>query len=47
MLLAGIHIKNHPGLNGNSDADVIFHAITNAISGITGVNILGGVSDKM
>ena len=32
---------------GNSDADVVLHAITNAISGITCKNILGKVSDDM
>ena len=36
-----------PGLDGNSDADVVLHALCNAISGITTVNILGGVADKM
>ena len=32
---------------GNSDADVVLHAITNAVSGITCVNILGKISDDM
>lgn len=36
-----------PGLAGNSDADVILHAITNAVSGLTGVNILGAPADKL
>lgn len=31
----------------NSDGDVVFHAITNAISGITCKNILGKISDDM
>ena len=34
-------------MNGNSDADVVLHAITNAISGITCKNIIGKVSDEM
>jgi len=47
LVLGGVRIDGCPGLAGNSDADVILHAVTNAISGITGVNILGAVSDKM
>ncbi|MDD2534513.1 MAG: 2-C-methyl-D-erythritol 2,4-cyclodiphosphate synthase [Eubacteriales bacterium] len=35
------------GLSGNSDADVVLHALTNAISGLTGVNILGKISDEL
>ena len=38
----------HPfGLEGNSDADVVFHSITNSISSITGINILGDVADQL
>lgn len=40
-------IDGCPGLEGNSDADVILHAVTNAVSGITGVNILGARSDSL
>ena len=47
LILGGIKIDDCSGLDGNSDADVILHALTNAVSGITGVNILGAVSDKM
>ncbi len=47
LVLGGITISGCPGLSGNSDADVILHAITNAISGISGINILGAVADKM
>jgi 2-C-methyl-D-erythritol 2,4-cyclodiphosphate synthase len=47
LILGGI-IFNHPqGLKGNSDADVILHSITNAISSITGVNILGTKADEL
>ena len=46
-VLAGIEIDGCPGLKGNSDADVVLHSITNAISGITSVNILGGVADDL
>lgn len=34
-------------LEANSDGDVVLHAVTNAISGITGVNILGKIADTM
>jgi 2-C-methyl-D-erythritol 2,4-cyclodiphosphate synthase len=47
LMLAGIRIDGCPGLAGNSDADVVLHALTNAVSGITGVNILGAVSDEL
>jgi 2-C-methyl-D-erythritol 2,4-cyclodiphosphate synthase len=47
LILGGITIPGAPGLAGNSDADVILHAITNAISGISGVNILGKISDEL
>lgn len=47
LILGGVVFENNPPLDGNSDADVILHSITNAISGITCVNILGEKSDKM
>jgi len=47
LVLGGIIIPENCGLEGNSDADVIFHALTNAISGISCINILGAVSDEM
>lgn len=47
LILGGVSISGCPGLSGNSDADVLLHAITNAISGISGVNILGKVSDDL
>jgi 2-C-methyl-D-erythritol 2,4-cyclodiphosphate synthase len=47
LILAGLEFPNEPGLEGNSDADVVLHAIINAISGITGVNILGAIADEL
>lgn len=48
LMLAGIEIQDGtPGLLGNSDADVVLHALTNAISGISGTNILGKISDEL
>ncbi|MBP7176762.1 MAG: 2-C-methyl-D-erythritol 2,4-cyclodiphosphate synthase [Thermoclostridium sp.] len=46
LKLGGIFLEGTP-LMGNSDADVVLHALTNAVSGVTGVNILGAVADKM
>lgn len=47
LILGGIEIDGAPGLSGNSDADVVLHALTNAVSGITCYNVLGAVSDRM
>ncbi len=47
LVLGGIEIEGCPGLAGNSDADVVLHALTNAISGITCVNILGKIADDL
>jgi 2-C-methyl-D-erythritol 2,4-cyclodiphosphate synthase len=46
-ILGGILIPGVPGLQGNSDADVVFHAVCNAVSGLTAVNILGAFTDKL
>ena len=47
LIMGGITIDGCVGLAGNSDADVVLHAITNAISGISCVNILGKISDDL
>ncbi len=47
LILAGVEFPDEPPLAGNSDADVVLHALTNAVSGISGKNILGEVSDYM
>ncbi|NLL05289.1 MAG: 2-C-methyl-D-erythritol 2,4-cyclodiphosphate synthase [Clostridiaceae bacterium] len=47
LILGGVVFEDAPPLEGNSDADVILHSITNAISGVTCVNILGPVSDDL
>ena len=47
LILAGVMIPGIEGLEGNSDADVLFHALTNAVSGISCVNILGAIADEM
>jgi len=47
QMLGGFWIAESPTLSARSDGDVILHALTNAISGITGVNILGEKADHM
>lgn len=47
LILGGVVFDDAPPLEGNSDADVILHSITNAISGVTCVNILGPISDDL
>lgn len=47
LVLGGVIFENYPPLEGNSDADVVLHSITNAISGVTCVNILGKIADEM
>ena len=47
LILGGVIFDGYPPLSGNSDADVILHSITNAVSGITCVNIIGKPADDM
>ena len=47
LVLGGVVFEGEPPLEGNSDADVILHSVTNAVSGVTCVNILGGISDEL
>lgn len=47
LTIAGILIQDATPLKGNSDADVVLHAITNAFSSISGVPILGAKADEL
>ncbi len=47
LVLGGIEFEENFSMLANSDGDVILHAITNAVSGITGKNILGKIADDM
>ncbi|MDB5102337.1 MAG: 2-C-methyl-D-erythritol 2,4-cyclodiphosphate synthase [Fibrobacteres bacterium] len=47
LVLGGVTFKEPYALEGNSDSDVILHAVTNAVSGITGKPILGPIADRM
>jgi len=41
LILGGIHIPFEHGLQGHSDADVLLHAICDALLGAAGLNDLG------
>jgi 2-C-methyl-D-erythritol 2,4-cyclodiphosphate synthase len=47
LVIAGVIFEDQPGFNANSDGDIVFHAICNAISSLTGVLILGGIADDL
>lgn len=47
FILGGVVFDGVTPLAGNSDADVVLHALTNAISGVTCVNVLGKIADDM
>ena len=43
-IIAGIIFDDVPGLDADSDGDVVYHAICNAITSLTGVPILSGIA---
>jgi 2-C-methyl-D-erythritol 2,4-cyclodiphosphate synthase len=47
LVLGGLPIPGCPGLAGNSDADVVLHAVTNAVSGLHGTPVLGAMTDEL
>jgi 2-C-methyl-D-erythritol 4-phosphate cytidylyltransferase/2-C-methyl-D-erythritol 2,4-cyclodiphosphate synthase len=47
LVLGGVEFAEYPALVANSDGDVVLHALTNAVSGITGKNVLGSRADEM
>jgi len=46
-VLGGLILEDVPGFLANSDGDVIFHALCNALSSLTGVIILGKKADEL
>lgn len=46
-IIGGEIFSDCPGFNANSDGDVIFHSICNAITSLTGDLILGGIADDL
>ena len=43
-VVGGLIFEDIPGLSADSDGDVVFHAICNAITSLTHVPILGGIA---
>jgi len=43
-VIAGVIFDGVPGFQSHSDGDVVFHAICNAITSITGIEILGSIA---
>lgn len=41
LVLGGVEIPDHPGLEGHSDADVLAHAVTDALLGAAGLGDIG------
>ncbi len=41
LILAGVEFTGEDALEANSDGDVVLHAVTRAVSGITTVDVLG------
>lgn len=41
LILAGVRVDHHLGLAGHSDADVVLHAVTDALLGATGKGDIG------
>jgi 2-C-methyl-D-erythritol 2,4-cyclodiphosphate synthase len=42
LILGGVRIPHHLGLEGHSDADVLLHAICDALLGAAGLGDIGG-----
>ena len=47
LILGGVVFEGETPLVANSDGDAVLHALTNALSGVSGVNILGPIADQM
>ena len=47
LILGGVVFPGHPGLDANSDGDVVLHAIFNALSQAIGKRSLGIYADPM
>lgn len=46
-VIGGLIFEDIPGLAADSDGDVVFHAICNAITSISGIPILGGIAIEL
>ncbi len=41
LVLGGVHLSEGPGLRGHSDADIVLHALTDAVLGAAGLGDIG------
>jgi len=46
-IIGGLVFEESPGLSADSDGDVVYHAICNAITSLSGVPILGGIAIEL
>ena len=46
-IVAGLIFEDAPGFSADSDGDVVFHSICNAITSVTGIPILSGVANDL
>lgn len=46
-MIGGIIFEDVPGLDADSDGDIVYHAICNAITSLSGVPILGGIAKDL
>ena len=46
-IVGGIIFEGVPGLDADSDGDVVYHALCNAITSLSGVPILGGIAREL
>ena len=47
LKLGGVLFEDERGLEGNSDADVVLHALCNALTGVHGGVVLGPMTDAL
>lgn len=46
-VIGGVIFEGAPGLDADSDGDIVYHALCNAITSLTGVPILGGIAHDL
>ncbi|MBU6383606.1 MAG: 2-C-methyl-D-erythritol 2,4-cyclodiphosphate synthase [Verrucomicrobia bacterium] len=46
-IIAGVIFDDVPGLDSESDGDIVYHAICNAITSLSGAPILGGIAREL
>jgi 2-C-methyl-D-erythritol 2,4-cyclodiphosphate synthase len=46
-MIAGVIFEDNPGFNADSDGDIVFHALCNALTTLTGIPIFGGIADDL